>query len=69
MQLRMTHAMTGPDGGLCRVGELVEVDAETAQRWLDGGVAQLVPEPTPEPEPAPAPAPKSRKSTAAPSGE
>lgn len=66
MQVRMIRSMTGPEGTECRKNESVEVDADTAQRWIDGGVAEALPVPD---APVETPAPKSRKSTAAPSGE
>lgn len=65
MQVRMIRSMTGPDGTECKKNDTCEIDEETAQRWIDGGVAEVILPAVAELEPAP----KSRKSTAAPSGE
>jgi hypothetical protein len=60
-QIRMIRPMHHPEGGYYLKGSVYEVEADTAQRWIDGGVAALEPVAEPAEETVPK---KTRKSTA-----
>lgn len=68
MQVRMIRSMTGPEGTECSKNGLYEIDAETAQRWIDGGVAETVSPAVVAADAEESPR-KSRRSTATPAGE
>jgi hypothetical protein len=51
MKIKYLHSMAGLDY-VRAPGDIEDLPAPVAQRYIDAGIAEAVPEPAPEPKPA-----------------